>query len=58
MCSKLRVLLIRRHDYLAHPRNPKGLVDRKIANEDEIVDVLRHTFPDFQVSYNGAPRFA
>ena len=48
-CSKLRMLLIRRHDYLAHPRNPKGAVARKIANEDEVRDALRAAFPDAQV---------
>lgn len=38
-CHKLNVLFIWRRDYVAHPRNPKGLVSRKIHNED---DLLRH----------------
>lgn len=36
-CHGLNVLFIWRRDYVAHPRNPKGLVSRKIQNEDELL---------------------
>ena len=50
VCSRLRLLFVRRRDYLAHPRNPKGVLARKIVNEDEIRDKLIEAFPDLQVS--------
>ena len=44
-CSALSILIIWRRDYIAHPRNPKGVVGRKIKNEKEIEISLRETFP-------------
>ncbi|XP_013396478.1 beta-(1,2)-xylosyltransferase [Lingula anatina] len=48
--SKLNVLFIWRHDYVAHPRNPSGRVTRKIANEGELLNHLQKTFPSFNIS--------
>ena len=48
-CQHLSILFIWRHDYLAHPRNPKGVVSRKIANERELLNFTKGTFPQFQV---------
>ena len=48
-CRHLSILFIWRHDYLAHPRNPKGVVSRKIANERELLNFTKATFPQFQV---------
>jgi hypothetical protein len=39
-CSNVSVLFIWRHDYVAHPRNPAGTVQRKIANEEELISSL------------------
>ena len=39
--GRLRVTLVRRRDYQAHPRNPSGTIRRKIANERELVRALR-----------------
>jgi hypothetical protein len=39
-CGNVSVLFIWRRDYLAHPRNPTGKVQRKIANEDELVEAI------------------
>ncbi|KAL3870953.1 hypothetical protein ACJMK2_038978 [Sinanodonta woodiana] len=44
-CSSLSIGLIWRRDYLAHPRNPNGVVKRKIKNEKELLDSLRISFP-------------
>ena len=37
-CRHISVLVIWRRDCLAHPRNPTGIVSRKIANEHELVN--------------------
>ena len=48
-CQHLSVLFIWRHDYLAHPRNPEGVVSRKIANERELLNFTKTTYPHFSV---------
>ncbi|GAB1600058.1 uncharacterized protein LOC106875510 [Argonauta hians] len=40
-CSKLNVLFIWRRDYVAHPRNPKGIISRKVRNEGELIQIVR-----------------
>ncbi|KAK7461548.1 hypothetical protein BaRGS_00038694 [Batillaria attramentaria] len=40
-CPTLNVLLVLRRDYLAHPRNPSATIQRKIANEAEVMDALK-----------------
>ena len=40
-CANLSVLFVWRRDYLAHPRNPSGHVNRKIANEAELMATAR-----------------
>lgn len=37
---KPRVLLILRHNYVAHPRNVKGRIVRKISNEQELIQAM------------------
>ena len=44
-CSTLRILFIWRRNYVAHPRNPQGRVQRKIKNEDELEESLKLEFP-------------
>lgn len=48
-CQHLSILFIWRHNYLAHPRNPQGVVSRKIANERELLNFTKATYPKFQV---------
>ena len=45
----LRVLLIWRHDYVAHPRNPNGLIMRKIKNEAQLERHLKGVYPTFLI---------
>lgn len=49
-CSSVTVSFIWRRDYLAHPRNPEGCVQRKIKNEDELVTSLKTTFPKHKIN--------
>lgn len=48
-CDKLNVLILWRHDYLAHPRNPSGRVSRKIKNEDELLKKITETLKGHSV---------
>ena len=48
-CSALNILFIWRRNYVAHPRNPSGLVWRKIKNEDELLNTTKTTFPSAKV---------
>lgn len=49
-CSAITVSFIWRRDYLAHPRNPKGTVQRKIENEDELISTLKSAFPTHKIN--------
>ena len=41
----VRVTFVWRRNYHAHPRNPAGVIHRKIANEKELIDTLQgHRF--------------
>ncbi|ESO86798.1 hypothetical protein LOTGIDRAFT_128470 [Lottia gigantea] len=48
-CDNLSVLFIWRRDYVAHPRNPSGLVSRKIKNEQELVDHVSKLLPGHDI---------
>lgn len=48
-CKKLKVLFLWRRDYVAHPRNPSGLVSRKIKNEDELLSAVSDLLPGHEV---------
>ena len=48
-CSALNILFIWRRNYVAHPRNPSGMVWRKIKNEDELLNATKMTFPSAKV---------
>ena len=41
---KLNVLVSFRRDYQSHPRNLDGTVDRKIANEEDVMTEMKTTF--------------
>ena len=44
-CNDINILFLWRHNYLAHPRNPRGKLMRKIKNEDELLNHTRLAFP-------------
>lgn len=48
-CQKLNILFIWRRDYVAHPRNPTGIVRRKIKNEFELVEKIKKWFPNYNI---------
>ena len=48
-CLHLRILFIWRHDYVAHPRKPSGEVNRKIANEEELLEGTQSKYPNFTI---------
>lgn len=43
-CMQMKILIIWRRDYVAHPRNPSGSVARKIKNEDELLHKIQQVF--------------
>ncbi|XP_038070848.1 beta-1,2-xylosyltransferase-like isoform X2 [Patiria miniata] len=47
--KRLNVLFIWRRNYVGHPRNPKGIVSRKISNEDELLVSAKHHFPNYTI---------
>lgn len=49
-CGAPRVLFVWRRDYIAHPRNPKGIITRKVTNENEIIHVMKHTYPHWNIT--------
>ena len=44
--SQIRITVVLRRDYVAHPGNPTGYIDRKFANEDELLSILQTNYPD------------
>ena len=52
-CSHLNILFIWRRNYVAHPRNPSGVVSRKIKNEDELLNATRRAFKSTAYNITG-----
>lgn len=48
-CSALRVTFIWRRDYVSHPRNPEGRVNRQISNEYELLSSTRRLLSNTSV---------
>ena len=48
--KKLNVLVTFRRDYQNHPRNLKGIIDRKIANEKDVVNEMENGFPNLNIT--------
>ena len=44
-CEALNIHFVWRRNYVAHPRNPSGMVWRKIKNEDELLNATRTAYP-------------
>ncbi|XP_063728405.1 uncharacterized protein LOC134855968 [Symsagittifera roscoffensis] len=40
-CSRLRVTIVWRRNYVNHPGNPQGEIKRKITNEQEVMQAIR-----------------
>ncbi len=54
-CQSLKIFLLVRHNYVAHPRNPSGKTDRKLSNEKQILNDLKMKFskyPNVNFSWN------
>ena len=51
-CSqkKLNILFILRRDYKNHPRNLAGIIDRKIANEEDVLKEIKDSFPTADIT--------
>ncbi len=49
-CNATKVLFVWRRDYVAHPRNPGGLIKRKITNEKQLINETKNAFPDWVIS--------
>lgn len=49
-CESIKILFIWRKDYIAHPRNPTGLVARKIANGEDIIAHFQTKYPNYNVT--------
>ena len=48
--KKLNVLVTFRRDYQNHPRNLEGIIDRKIANEKDVVNEMENGFPNLNIT--------
>ena len=48
-CNNLNIMFVWRRDYICHPRNPNGLVKRKIQNEDELLRHIQKLYPQHLV---------
>ena len=48
-CDKLVILVVFRRNYIAHPRNPRGIIQRKIRNEVELLSKIELRFPNSSV---------
>ncbi|CAF3435822.1 unnamed protein product [Rotaria socialis] len=40
-CQNVNIFFLLRHNYIAHPRNPTGDIQRKLTNENEILHQLK-----------------
>ncbi|CAF5119374.1 unnamed protein product, partial [Rotaria magnacalcarata] len=43
-CRNVNIFFLLRHNYIAHPRNPTGDIQRKLINENEILHQLKMKF--------------
>ena len=48
--KKFNVLVTFRRDYQNHPRNLEGIIDRKIANEKDVVNEMENGFPNLNIT--------
>lgn len=48
--KKFNLLVIFRRDYQNHPRNLEGIIDRKIANEKDVVNEIENVFPNLNIT--------
>lgn len=48
-CEKLHITFLWRRDYVAHPRNPRGIISRKVKNEKELEDSVHKLDPNHSI---------
>ena len=48
-CENITITFIWRRDYISHARNKHGMIQRKFANEDQLLSEMREDFPMFSV---------
>lgn len=48
-CDHITILFIWRRDYVSHPRQVAGHFERKISNEDELLEQIGNTLPNISV---------
>ncbi|PAA84220.1 hypothetical protein BOX15_Mlig012739g5 [Macrostomum lignano] len=53
-CTGLRLLFVWRRNYVAHPRNPRGSVVRKIANEEQLLAEAQTAFSKLHLRVSSA----
>jgi glycoprotein 2-beta-D-xylosyltransferase len=46
-CRNLNIFFLLRGNYIAHPRNPSGQIQRQLINENQILDELKIKFENF-----------
>lgn len=51
-CSNVTVTFLFRRNYIAHPRNPTGVVPRRVDNEQQLLDSTRQAFEHAEVKLN------
>ncbi|XP_071094698.1 uncharacterized protein [Haliotis cracherodii] len=44
-CGRIRITVVLRRNYIAHPRNVRGIIERQFNNSDELIQALENTFP-------------
>ncbi|XP_046332316.2 uncharacterized protein LOC124115398 [Haliotis rufescens] len=48
-CGRIRITVVLRNNYIAHPRNVRGIIERQFNNSDELIQALKNTFPETPV---------
>ncbi|XP_067667635.1 uncharacterized protein [Haliotis asinina] len=48
-CDRIKITIVLRRNYIAHPRNVKGTIKRQFNNSDELLQTLKNTFPESHV---------
>ncbi|XP_067667634.1 uncharacterized protein [Haliotis asinina] len=43
-CDRIKITIVLRRNYIAHPRNVKGTIKRQFNNSDELLQTLKTTF--------------
>ncbi|XP_046584237.1 uncharacterized protein LOC124291309 [Haliotis rubra] len=44
-CDRIKITVVLRRNYIAHPRNVKGTIKRQFNNSDDLIQALKNAFP-------------